>query len=416
MKCHYCHKFIKTEDTCFCYTHKSKHKIEVCPYCLYEYTTTCSICDRKFDNSNFHIMRKNKKRFYVCNNCYKNITGDCENCGNRYWKENLLEPTRYFPKGKYSGEKKQSDEMFCANCLKGFTICGGCNSTVNKYNMRSRRNNPNEFVCSFCYNTDYVIKPYSSQPTDYIPFLGNPQDKLYLGIELEVNIPSGLGRSQESVALEIEPYLDHLAIFTTDASIPYGFEIKSTPCSLEYHQKGWDKFFKYIESNNNILQIRGQNCGIHVHVSRNLLSPLHIGRIATFINDGGNRKLISKIAERESKYAKLYDQVKPTSYLNKTSDHHDAISTYKEKTIEFRIFASVIEKIHLLKDIEFSHAVVKFTNLENCSNFTDPKSFERFVGINKRTYPHLYAFLFRENYKQLKIKIEDSYDKASTEW
>jgi hypothetical protein len=114
-------------------------------------------------------------------------------------------------------------------------------------------------------------------------FLGNPElglqsmRNMYFGIELEVNLLPRTVREytgperqkdkpRKDVAKKLFKTTKDFAIYTHDGSIPYGFEIKTAPATYEYHLNAWKPFFDLVESEPQLLQTYGDNCGIHIHL------------------------------------------------------------------------------------------------------------------------------------------------------
>src|ERR1051326_2405182 len=151
-----------------------------------------------------------------------------------------------------------------------------------------------------------MIRQYNAKPS--FTCRGKSQSNLFLGVELEVeprkekDFSMGLNTLSDKIC----ECLGDFVITKSDSSIPDGFEICSSPASLEYHRDYWDKFFN--EFNNKLRAFKTAHCGMHVHISRNPMSNLQIGKILIFIYNPDNYKFISRIAQRESEYHNNFQQ------------------------------------------------------------------------------------------------------------
>src|SRR4051812_17519678 len=115
---------------------------------------------------------------------------------------------------------------------------------------------------------------------------------LYLGVELELEIKSSLQIPLDKT----EELLKDFVIMKNDGSLPQGasFEICSRPATLEIHKKTWQTFFQDEEIQKNLMPTKA--CGMHVHINRDQLSDLQIGKIVFFVQSKENRKFIRLIA------------------------------------------------------------------------------------------------------------------------
>ena len=296
-----------------------------------------------------------------------------------------------------------------------------------------------------------------------------PRDKtLYMGVELEVTPNNQVQdvllqhcnvykqdynlryKSSQSLAAQIMRQYHSLVqsfIVKSDATTANGFEIVSVPGTHKWHvEEAWKGFFKedYTDEeqvklapsswlcgwpNNGrptkdplYTHVFGPNrpiCGIHVHVSRDALSPLQLGKILFFVGNPYNKGFIEKIAGRNSqKYANiLTKKLKDGNVLIKmkkndagnrptigAAPHGDtkyqAINTNTGKpTIEFRIFRSNVTKYGFFKVLDFVHALVTWcaNNSSNTNDLTVEK-FVQWVDTNRGVYKYLTSWLVKNKY------------------
>lgn len=237
-------------------------------------------------------------------------------------------------------------------------------------------------------------------------FLGEPPlglksfRDMYFGIELEVNIQSQIGHSnkkRQEIADLVHETIKDFCIFTLDSSIPFGWEIKTAPCTYEYHLQAWKPFFDFIESNPGLLETYGTSCGIHVHLSRDgFKNKHHLGRMHYFIhrNGAGNRELMERIAQRPYGYIGINNP----SHYEVRHNRRTAIHTQTNgrPTTEVRIFRSTLVRSEFYKNLEFLHSLIRFTR-PRCKDqhalLLTSERYLNYVEEHKNEYPNLWNFL-----------------------
>ena len=274
---------------------------------------------------------------------------------------------------------------------------------------------------------DKNILPYNADPLHYLKFKCLPTEKLAYDTAQDEDIESdynGFSPVFLGVELEVEktdktpPKIEHLVaadlgmdfvILKHDGSLTNGFEVVSAPATLGFHLQAWDKFFD--NSAKLVTSWASGHCGMHVHISRKALTPMHLANLNAFLNNGENRAFITTIAGRTSTYskfnegkgfhvksklistlsrltkelqntdiqsvktnlAKQIDDVRATlkntagsgklfllSDIEHGGEKYSALNLLKQATVEVRIFRGNVSKIGMLKNIEFVHAAVEF--------------------------------------------------------
>jgi hypothetical protein len=155
-------------------------------------------------------------------------------------------------------------------------------------------------------------------------------------------------------------------------------------------------------------------CGIHVHVSKNALTPLQLGKMLMFVNKN-ERKFIEKVAGRSAnQYSQFYDKtLKHGRLLNSNkyqlsrtnmdqtrrdqSGRYEAINiTGSKPTVEFRIFRSNVSKGGFFKCIDFVQSVVDWTRNASIKEITLDNYLE-FLNSSRGAYPWLIKWLVENN-------------------
>lgn len=232
-----------------------------------------------------------------------------------------------------------------------------------------------------------VIQPYHSSKRRQVPVDDGwtKQNRRWFGVELEVEY-RGNGNSDDKARAINEVVNDGLygkrAFFERDGSVPTGFEIISQPLSLPAHRELWS----WLNNKKMVSDLRSHNtttCGLHVHVSRDRMTPLQIAKIVTFVNSPTNEPLIRAIARR---YAEGYCRIKDKKIgsAHESEDRYEAVNLCNSKTIEFRIFKGSLKYESVVSAIEFANAMVEFTRTSGDCSIKDLNSDAFLEFINRK--------------------------------
>jgi hypothetical protein len=264
--------------------------------------------------------------------------------------------------------------------------------------------------CVHCGSSEFPNHPYEKgrcvgcTPTfsvldwdyknDYPKFLG--EGPLYFGVEVEVQIEKGNNKEMAhkfwatTGGNETPFYLQH------DGTVDPGFEIVYQPMSFDYiRQFDYSTLFELdkYRSFNNPMQ------AIHIHMSRKAFTPLQLYKFQLFIFQ--NIGFITFIGERQpNSYCStsLSNALPKVILLEKGTYKDDTlrrklVNNQNVHTIELRFFATNLAPASFYKNIEFCHALWRYTKNRSIrgSDLT-PRSFIDFVSKNKREYPNLHKF------------------------
>ncbi len=216
--------------------------------------------------------------------------------------------------------------------------------------------------------------------------------------ELEFKRPSKIARGKYAKMVQ-DALTTRFAIIKHDGSLSgtsesqgpgtggeYGFEIVTGPCDLEKHRAYWPRLVM-AERYKDLRAWDTETCGLHVHVSREVLTTLQVGRILMFVNHPDNKQFIQKIAGRnEAKYCKYFPKKPSDSLHPETGDYNEkrrvAVNVQNPGTIEFRIFRGTINPKHIIRNIEFCDALCDFAHPASRSfrDSHDPFKFIEFVA------------------------------------
>jgi hypothetical protein len=216
---------------------------------------------------------------------------------------------------------------------------------------------------------------------------------LYLGIENEVYPLESANR----LAKRVREELNKRVICKSDASIS-GFEIVSIPGTLDWHREFWTPWFDDPGSAAHLLEGKKRGYGMHVHMSRNALSPLAWGKLSAFMNARENGAFITRVAQREpDDYCNRSPKkvAAPESRVNMAGRHVALnFSTRGQITTECRIFQANTAKAGFLKNLEFCHAAARWAAQASVKWLLADEFLEWLDHPeNKSSYPVLHGFI-----------------------
>jgi len=223
---------------------------------------------------------------------------------------------------------------------------------------------------------------------------------------------------RERVARTILESMDGLAIIKNDSSTATrdadtnGFELVTIPATLERAREIFDDCF-FRPKLPQELGLRawdapkyGASCGMHIHVSREPLGLLQLGRILVFIHEPNNLEFIKTLAGRgNTRWSEFTTERKWRDAL-KYRDRYTAVNTTNQQTVEFRLFRATLNRVHFMANLEFVAALVEFckpgvTGLSEGRKYT---TFLSWLTTQRKTYPNLVYFLASKGYTKVMQK------------
>jgi len=349
-----------------------------CNNCFEEQFSLCDHCEEYFEAASLIKINNN----WYCEACIANNFVRCCSC------------ETYIPRNdRYYFEA--TGESYCETCYcANFARC-----TICEYEYRTEDLDAN-YHCPNCRGPDNIY------PYDYVPNLlyydkdeptGEPSDKLYFGIELEV---------ENTQSEDISKTVDNLPNFVyakEDGSLSDGFEIVSNPATWNWIKANKDKW-------NSILNIRKQGfrsydtstCGMHVHLSRNQFTTLHLYKFLKLFYENGD--FILQISRRKKgnlkRWSAVEDDDESIVYKAKekyVSNKYTAVNLAHNNTIEIRIFRGTLSFAGFWINLEFCKAVFDYTKNALYTKICVPEFCNYIVG-NKKDFPNLYEFLKTRGY------------------
>lgn len=273
----------------------------------------------------------------------------------------------------------EDDNPVCNNCFdKYYETCESCRRAI----PRGAR------LCQSCSEVVFkkVINGYCTKVANRF---GNKSDNIkclndrYYGLEMEYNYFS------PSVARVLfkKQYDDKLIYNKSDSSISSGVEIVTIPLVKSKVIKLIDDMdISRIKSNSSHYTV-GYNAGLHIHVSRNTITPIAINRLSILFNSEWAKpykNYIYYLVGRLERWLSASDNCGDNYYRIGTasllssirgsnmSSHGIALNLGNKNTVEFRIFKATNNPEQLKSYIEFTELAIEFAEKEPIKMMTIP--------------------------------------------
>ena len=264
----------------------------------------------------------------------------------------------------------------CARCSYHSGTCGSCGEYGILYHGH----------CKECVKKHAISieEGWSYTPHKFKKW-GNSKDKLWIGIENEVQMAEGASKRLYLQRIS-EAYYKDEAYTMHDGTIQYGTEVVFHPRTLELIKK-----FDFEPMLRNTRPHR--NTGMHVHLSREAFSnKAHLYKFMRFF--ARNKGFVEYVAERKSDMFRAWTFTKNGDVISKLKGYdvdggkYIDVNLKHEATIEVRVFKGATEVWQIHKNVEFCHALWKFSR-SNIPKHMTRLRFEKWLKDKESIYPNL---------------------------
>lgn len=361
-----------------------------CESCRDDHLSYCEYCGEYSDSDRFeHIENLDE---WWCNGCTHSHAYHCENCGD--W---------------ISENYGDDNTVVCNPCYADhYTTCDDCNEVIHSDNAYCHDDGT---YCEYCYNENHSSNVHEYGYSPYLNFLSSDKDDenrlAYLGFELEAGGVTSSDRNR--IADEISDGEDTFYL-KEDGSIPeYGFELVSHPITLKRHKElNWQSILSQM-SNAGMKShdLGAESCGLHVHVSRNYLSPYKWLLIDWFISKyQAQFELIARRQETHwARFKKSNGQNIKEVYGKSNGTRYQAVNFENSNTVEFRLFRGTLKYSTFMATLEIVDALVHWAQQLSISNIlASGNAFEHFTAYicSSSLYENAQNYLTELNLMEVK--------------
>lgn len=270
--------------------------------------------------------------------------------------------------------KTVEGEYVCMNCATHdyITRCQGCGGWIIKREGRQRCANCEEQIYKNNIN-GYCTKPIP-QFKNSVGENGKEYNVRYYGLEMEFNNCDCTTIHELCNNL----YLDKWIYNKRDGSIDRGVEVVTSPMdkkSLNKLMKEMQPIFDYVEDHD-----YKHGAGLHIHVSKNSISPQDRYKICILLNNSKRNKernILYYLSGRTSKPLSdvgvddHYFRIGVSDSLNcRATGHSVALNTSNRCTYEFRIFKSTNKPEVIKSYVELVDTMIDFCHINGIKDIT----------------------------------------------
>lgn len=277
-------------------------------------------------------------------------------------------------------------------------------------------------------------------PTSFV----NRQPLCLIGMELEVEVEDAddedsyyVSDAARAVITKTKEFYPNYMKAEHDGSLTAGFEMITGYTGLDTHEK----VIKALSELDVWKSMRSHNtstCGLHVHLDRKEMSPLHCMKLQAFVNSAQNAELWKCVARRyDANYARFHvnhNWVQQTTrgfmalIRNQASrqgrsiqavlksprtdcgavirmiqdQRYSALNWQNEHTVEFRMFKGSTKFNTIMACLEMAYAAWQFTRVTPVTRLS-VEDFMAFIcsPAHRKDTRHLRAYLHAKRYKPL---------------
>lgn len=358
-----------TDEELFTVTVDGK-EMTLCADCLHDMGwEQCPDCGKWTEDP----VSINDKSFFVCESCASRYYYQCDDCG-QYFTDVNVRTDNY-------------GNVVCGDCFDyhDYIICGDCGRIVDQWHNCYDASSGYSY-CEDCYHDrqrsgreNYGYKP---EPVFYARSSEHEQNKLYLGVELEVDD----GDDYSDLCRDLNG-LDAPIYMKYDGSLgDEGVEIVTHPCTLNYHQYelSWGGITNTCRSNG-YKSHETTTCGLHVHVNRSffgetaeekrvgsgnlvLLANALWPELVTFsrrrpsaLEDWAARPYIREWdAITSGAYDDDADALTEMACYTRERGRYQAINLENGETVEFRLFRGTLVRNTLIATLQMVSNMTRY--------------------------------------------------------
>jgi len=351
--------------------------VPICDECLKANYFSCMDCG-SFHSNEIKILLGGR---IICKNCRKNNYFVCSECGD--------------VKHKRFGRCGLKSEILCSICFSHkYFICHTCHN-VFENSQQHFNDEIDDHQCLKCFNGHLYEYNYSPPTVFY------GKGEFFMGFELEME---NVSYENENVRKQITKYkkMTDFVYAKRDGSLNRGFEIVSHPFTWEWLKQNRSLINDLTSAKHNGFRAYDTDtCGMHVHLSKNTMSSVHLMKFLKFFFE--NPDFVAVVSQRKLKYLKRWasledDPEQTIIYKAKTKNDalkYVAVSLRKTETVEIRIFRGTLNYGSIMKNLEFAHSIYEYTKACKVSEVS-VKGYIKYLKEKSKQYPHINEFISKK--------------------
>ena len=269
------------------------------------------------------------------------------------------------------------DNIICRDCATSkYHNCRDCSKLIKKTKKYCDRCNGEIYrngINSYSTKPDSIFKNYK---------LDNDKDmnRVYYGMELEISYLNPF----MAKGLFKDLYKNKFMYNKSDSSLTEGVEIVTSPCDMRSVKYLLSKMKPGLEWLKLFENDYCRNAGIHIHVSKKMISPFDMIKLHKLLNSytiqsADDKKAILYLSGRITNLDLRLDEDGVSHYCrigncNKDitemysmkcvdmQDRYQAVNMQNNHTIEFRLFKTTLDADRILSYFEVVNTMIKYVN------------------------------------------------------
>jgi len=353
----------------------------------------CSQCDTVCESAvigNESWNRCDETGAILCPDC----SSTCEDCGHVLAPDCMSEDVdgrcvscaRNYEACSGCSDITHQDDLrsgYCESCREDMICCEGCGQYVQQDSSQYHEGT-DCYYCESCYpaRESRLIHDYGYRPdpefrrAEGSPTFNRslpaghygrtrrpiPSGYMYLGVEIEVEATRGADVEEGAETVPTDRYY-----CKHDGSLSNGFEIVSHPATWEWWRTA-DLGFTDTLREMGFRSYNTDTCGMHVHVSRNVLSQLDIYKLLKFCKNAPG--FLLKVSRRKKANLERWAAIgredpevlvlKAKGGLESPACRYEALNVTGSATVEFRLFRGTLDKVAIKRNLAFVQALILY--------------------------------------------------------
>ena len=345
---------------------------------------TCEQCGQSIDDdmcSHEVMEQQNLPTIEICDDCFVDYFC-CDVCGDYFHDDNITYVDCI-------------EDYICNECLRlNFNVCGSCGELYHIDDLV-------DGYCESCFIS-------GENSFDFTFFSTNKESKingniLYYGIELEVG-STEYGVNWRSMLRDYNSIV-HLASdcsIYNNSDIHSEVELVANPATYNWfidNRNIWSNLLKVLRKNG-VWSYKAKSCGIHIHMSKNVFTTLHLYKFLKMIYSHSDFTYFVSQRGTEGeleRWANINNESSDETIRRKANKKHSyekytAVNLIHPDTVEVRIFRGTLNESSFYKNIEYLQALFEFTKSNKHENLT-VENYIKYVSIYKDRFSGLYNWL-----------------------